>query len=262
MRASLDQAERQLRNGRYVRWQSCWRMRDGQRPRTLSCLATRRAARASRRPRCTSPSRCMNVGPAGRDHRSRLPPEELHPLHRATGAPGPARAGLDAQGAGAFLHRARRDAAARRERGDRVRGLGRGGGVGRADRTISSWSIRPAPTAYLMRLAHSMADTLITPLNDSFVDFDVLGTVDPHDLRGHRREPLCRDGARRAPPAPHGRRRAVWTGSWCATGSRCWARATSGWSARGSRSSARGSASAAPTGSPSAWSIASSFRAG
>jgi chromosome partitioning protein len=32
---------------------------------------------------------------------------------------------------------------------------------------------------YLTRLAHSMADTLITPLNDSFVDFDVLGTVDP-----------------------------------------------------------------------------------
>jgi chromosome partitioning protein len=30
-----------------------------------------------------------------------------------------------------------------------------------------------------MRLAHSMADTLITPLNDSFVDFDVLGMVDP-----------------------------------------------------------------------------------
>jgi len=28
-------------------------------------------------------------------------------------------------------------------------------------------------------LVHSMADTLITPLNDSFVDFDVLGTVDP-----------------------------------------------------------------------------------
>jgi len=30
-----------------------------------------------------------------------------------------------------------------------------------------------------MRLAHSMADTLITPLNDSFVDFDVLGMIDP-----------------------------------------------------------------------------------
>ena len=31
----------------------------------------------------------------------------------------------------------------------------------------------------LSRLAHSLADTLITPLNDSFVDFDVFGTVDP-----------------------------------------------------------------------------------
>jgi chromosome partitioning protein len=33
--------------------------------------------------------------------------------------------------------------------------------------------------SYMTRLAHSMADTLVTPLNDSFVDFDVLGTVDP-----------------------------------------------------------------------------------
>jgi chromosome partitioning protein len=30
-----------------------------------------------------------------------------------------------------------------------------------------------------MRLAHSMADTLITPINDSFLDFDVLATLDP-----------------------------------------------------------------------------------
>ncbi|HML09101.1 MAG TPA: division plane positioning ATPase MipZ [Xanthobacteraceae bacterium] len=37
----------------------------------------------------------------------------------------------------------------------------------------------PGADSYLMRLAHSMADTLITPLNDSFVDFDVLGVVDP-----------------------------------------------------------------------------------
>ncbi|MGB7034607.1 MAG: division plane positioning ATPase MipZ [Xanthobacteraceae bacterium] len=36
----------------------------------------------------------------------------------------------------------------------------------------------PGTDTYLMRLAHSMADTLITPLNDSFVDFDVLGVVD------------------------------------------------------------------------------------
>lgn len=37
----------------------------------------------------------------------------------------------------------------------------------------------PGSDSYLMRLAHAMADTLVTPLNDSFLDFDVLGTVDP-----------------------------------------------------------------------------------
>src|SRR5215211_4747482 len=37
----------------------------------------------------------------------------------------------------------------------------------------------PGSDTYLMRLAHSMADTLVTPINDSFLDFDVLGTVDP-----------------------------------------------------------------------------------
>jgi chromosome partitioning protein len=37
----------------------------------------------------------------------------------------------------------------------------------------------PGHDGALSRLAHSMADTLITPLNDSFLDFDVLGTVDP-----------------------------------------------------------------------------------
>jgi chromosome partitioning protein len=37
----------------------------------------------------------------------------------------------------------------------------------------------PGTDSFLTRLAHSMADTLIRPLNDSFVDFDVLGQVDP-----------------------------------------------------------------------------------
>ena len=37
----------------------------------------------------------------------------------------------------------------------------------------------PGTDGYLMRLAHSMADTLVTPVNDSFLDLDVLGTVDP-----------------------------------------------------------------------------------
>jgi chromosome partitioning protein len=36
----------------------------------------------------------------------------------------------------------------------------------------------PGRDCYLGRLAHSLADTLVTPMNDSFVDFDVLGTVD------------------------------------------------------------------------------------
>ena len=33
--------------------------------------------------------------------------------------------------------------------------------------------------SYLTRLAHTVADTLITPMNDSFVDLDVLANVDP-----------------------------------------------------------------------------------
>jgi len=37
----------------------------------------------------------------------------------------------------------------------------------------------PGRDSFLVRYAHTIADTLVTPLNDSFVDFDVLGTVDP-----------------------------------------------------------------------------------
>jgi chromosome partitioning protein len=37
----------------------------------------------------------------------------------------------------------------------------------------------PGHDSHLGRLAHSMADTLVTPLNDSYVDLDVLGTIDP-----------------------------------------------------------------------------------
>lgn len=36
----------------------------------------------------------------------------------------------------------------------------------------------PGSDSYLMRLAHTMADTLVTPINDSFLDFDVLARVD------------------------------------------------------------------------------------
>jgi chromosome partitioning protein len=41
----------------------------------------------------------------------------------------------------------------------------------------------PGHDDYLTRLAHSLADTLITPLNDSFVDLDALGSVDPETFR-------------------------------------------------------------------------------
>jgi chromosome partitioning protein len=38
----------------------------------------------------------------------------------------------------------------------------------------------PAGETHLSRVAHGCADTLITPLNDSFVDFDLLGSIDPN----------------------------------------------------------------------------------
>ncbi len=41
----------------------------------------------------------------------------------------------------------------------------------------------PGSDTPLSRRAHTLADTLITPLNDSFVDFDVLGRVDPEGVK-------------------------------------------------------------------------------
>ena len=41
----------------------------------------------------------------------------------------------------------------------------------------------PGRDSYLGRLAHSVADTLITPMNDSLVDLDVLGTMDRDTMR-------------------------------------------------------------------------------
>lgn len=40
----------------------------------------------------------------------------------------------------------------------------------------------PANDSYLMRLSHALADTLVTPINDSFVDLDIFGHVDPDTL--------------------------------------------------------------------------------
>ena len=37
----------------------------------------------------------------------------------------------------------------------------------------------PGADTHLSRLAHAHADTIVTPLNDSFVDFDLLAKIDP-----------------------------------------------------------------------------------
>ncbi len=37
----------------------------------------------------------------------------------------------------------------------------------------------PGSDTFLNRLAHRIADTLVTPMNDSFIDFDVLARIDP-----------------------------------------------------------------------------------
>lgn len=39
----------------------------------------------------------------------------------------------------------------------------------------------PGSHTRLSQLAHSLADTLITPMNDSFIDFDLLARIDPED---------------------------------------------------------------------------------
>lgn len=41
----------------------------------------------------------------------------------------------------------------------------------------------PGSESHLSGLAHGYADTLITPINDSFVDLDLIAWVDPEDLR-------------------------------------------------------------------------------
>ena len=41
----------------------------------------------------------------------------------------------------------------------------------------------PGSDTFLSRLAHTKADTLLTPLNDSFVDLDLLARVDPETLK-------------------------------------------------------------------------------
>lgn len=59
----------------------------------------------------------------------------------------------------------------------------------------------PANDSYLMRLAHLLADTLLTPFNDSFLDFGTLGAIDPltHEVTetGHYATMVCAARRRR-----------------------------------------------------------------
>jgi chromosome partitioning protein len=41
----------------------------------------------------------------------------------------------------------------------------------------------PGSDTYLSRTAHVWADTLLTPLNDSFIDLDLLARIDPETLK-------------------------------------------------------------------------------
>ncbi len=57
----------------------------------------------------------------------------------------------------------------------------------------------PANDSFRMRLSHAIADTLITPVNDSFVDLDVLGRIDPQNyavLGSSQYSDLVRQGMR------------------------------------------------------------------
>lgn len=57
----------------------------------------------------------------------------------------------------------------------------------------------PGSDTFLNRLAHRIADTLITPMNDSFVDFDVLARIDPvtYEILEHSQYALSVRDARR-----------------------------------------------------------------
>jgi chromosome partitioning protein len=57
----------------------------------------------------------------------------------------------------------------------------------------------PAHDSYLMRLAHLAADTLLTPLNDSFLDFGTLASTDPvtHEITDTGHYAAMVAGARR-----------------------------------------------------------------
>ena len=118
------------------------------------------------------------------------------------------RARLDDGGSGVALPLARRP-------GDVADSAGAGPGAGdtEADFTVID---TPGADTELSRAAHQRADLIVTPMNDSFVDFDMLGVVDPVTLELRAAQPLRRDGLGGAQAAGGGAGAAPSTGSCCA----------------------------------------------
>ena len=82
----------------------------------------------------------------------------------------------------AAVHRSERDSRADAEAEEREKfGTALAGLSGRCDIVVIDC---PGSDTYLSRLGHAHADTLVTPINDSFVDFAMLAKVDPerHDI--------------------------------------------------------------------------------
>jgi hypothetical protein len=100
----------------------------------------------------------------------------------------------------------------------------------------------------LARHAATQADTLVTPMNDSFVDFDLIGQVDAETFKVRRLSFYAeliwearKDRAMKQAARGSG---AKWTGWWCATACSTSTRATSGASTRRSPSCRSASVSA------------------
>ena len=109
------------------------------------------------------------------------------------------------QGSGAFLRGARIDAAARRERGDRILRFCRSGHRGRAIPRFRGGR----------HAGHRQLPDAARPFDGRHADHAAQRQLRRFrrarhrrcdDLRGHRRKPLRRDGAQRAPAAPADRR--------------------------------------------------------
>ena len=206
------------------------------RPRSAlsSCSATKRAAPANRRPRCISRSRCSRPASASPPSISTSRQKSFtHYIENRRAWAERARLKLELP---THFCVARRRRFGRRQRGA-ASSTNFAAAINAIEHTHDFVVIdTPGHDTYLMRLAHSMADTLVTPLNDSFVDFDVLGTRRSGDLRRHRRQAITPTWCAKRAASAASSITPPTTGSWCAIVSRCSARATSAWSARGCRS--------------------------